>query len=92
MTQPEPKKDTAEGMILAYLRSYHTITPMQAWLDLGIYRLGAAIFRLRSMGYPISTEMFYVLNECGKKVRFARYHLHRRDFSTCEHLQKVYKL
>lgn len=92
MTQSEPNKDTAEGMVLAYLRSYHTITPKQAWLDLGIYRLNVTIYRLRGMGYSISTEMFYVLNQCGKKVRFARYRLHRCAFSTREHLQKVYKL
>lgn len=72
----EPNPGTAEAKVLAYLRAYYTITPKQAWLDLGIYRLGAAIFRLRGRGYPISTTLVNVRNKFDETIRIARYDLH----------------
>ena len=67
----------AEDKVLHYLQQFKTITPKECWLDLGIYRLGAAVHRLRERGYPISTTIISVSNRFGDKVRVARYELHQ---------------
>ena len=39
--------------VLAHLRKFKSITPLEAYNDLHIYRLGARIFDLRDMGHDI---------------------------------------
>ena len=68
---------TAEDKVLNYLLKFNTITPKESWLDLGVYRLGAAIFRLRGQGYPISTTIVNVKNRFGESCHMARYTLHK---------------
>ncbi len=56
--------------ILAYLRSGHTLTPIQALRKFGCFRLGARCWDLKQDGYPIKSERV----RRGNKV-FARYSL-----------------
>lgn len=58
-------KDT----VARHLRSRGEITPMQALVTYGIYRLAARIHDLRNEGWPIETEMKQ--DEAGHK--YARY-------------------
>lgn len=51
------------------------INPMQALVELGIFRLAARINDLRKMGYRIAREMVTVLNRYGESCRVAQYRL-----------------
>ena len=55
-----------------------TITPMEAWAALGIYRLGARIFELRAAGHTNRTERMTVVNRDGEETHPARYHYRGR--------------
>jgi hypothetical protein len=68
--------------ILYHLKRYGEITPMQAWQLYGVYRLGAAIWRLKrgkfcKQRYPIVTEEVDVPNRFQEQVTTARYRLVR---------------
>ena len=47
---------TREQKVLAYLNRNKTITPLEAYRDLGTMRLSAAIFNLKKQGHKIKTE------------------------------------
>lgn len=66
---------TQNQRLLAYLRQHRTITPMQAWDRLGIYRLGARVYDLRAEGHPISSDRTTVSNRFGEECRVAVYTL-----------------
>ena len=51
------------------------ITPMEAWSELAIYRVGARVHQLRKDGYSIDTELVEVVNRYGEKCRVAEYRL-----------------
>ena len=51
------------------------INPMQALVELGIFRLAARINDLRKMGHQIVREMVTVLNRFGEDCRVAQYRL-----------------
>lgn len=63
-------------MILTYLRKWGSITPAEAYDNLGIMRLPARIHDLRKMGYNIITERVRRKNRFGKPISFARYRLY----------------
>lgn len=51
------------------------ITPFDAWVTLGIYRLAARINDLKMQGYEIHSKMVTVVNRFGEKFRVAEYTL-----------------
>jgi len=62
-----------EKRLLDYLRDNNEIDPLQAWHELGIYRLSAVIFKLRKKGHNIISNRKTVHNRFGEKCRVARY-------------------
>ena len=58
-----------------YLRQFDSITPMQAFADLGITKLATRIGELKKEGYEFHTEMVESKNRFGKTTRYARYSL-----------------
>ena len=48
------------------------LTPMQAFSELGVYRVAAVVHRLRQMGYPIVSESIEVQTRNGS-ARTVRY-------------------
>ncbi len=56
-----------------YLRYNKSITPLEAWQQLGIYRLSAAIYDLRKMGWKIETDTVKVVNQFGENCHVAKY-------------------
>lgn len=66
---------TQTDMVLQYIKDFGSITPTDAFSDLGVYRLSACIFTLRKRGIAISTCMEESTNRYGKTVRYARYKL-----------------
>ena len=66
-------KITQCEMIINYLDTYHSITPLEAMRDLGIYRLASRISDLKKQGRRIKTEMVEVETRNQGKTRIAKY-------------------
>lgn len=62
-----------ELRLLAHLKQHKTIQPMEAWQQLGIYRLAAVIHLLRTDGHEIETDRISVTNRFGEECKVARY-------------------
>lgn len=66
-------------MVLDYIREFGSITPMDAFRDLGITRLAAVVCRLRREGHDIHKEREHALNRFGQPTRYARYSFGKDD-------------
>ena len=66
---------TQNQRVLGYLAAGMTLNPLQAWTELGIYRLGARIFDLRKLGYDIKSSRTAVKNRYGESCIVASYKL-----------------
>ena len=62
-------------MIYKYMLKWGSITPAEAYDNLGIMRLPARIHDMREMGFNIKTERVRRKNRFGKPISFARYRL-----------------
>jgi len=62
-----------EKRLLDYLKTNKKISPMEAWIDLGIYRLSDVVFKLRKQGLSIETERKSVMNRFDEPCNFAEY-------------------
>lgn len=67
--------ESQAAKILRYMKDNGSITPAQAFFELGCYRLGARIYDLRAGGHRITTEKVAQKNKAGDIVTFARYRL-----------------
>ena len=61
--------------VLGWLKTYTSISSLEAFENLGVTRLSAIIFNLRKRGYVIETVTVETVDRFGNKVRFARYYL-----------------
>ena len=66
-------KQTQCERLRDYLIARGSVTPMEAWSILGIYRLAARIHDLKRAGHPISSGQTTVANAWGEKFRVSRY-------------------
>ena len=66
---------TQDQRLLNYLEQYGKVNPLEAWKELGIYRLSAAVLRLRKLGYNIVTNRIDVKNKFNESCHVAEYHL-----------------
>lgn len=66
---------TQKERILEYLLNNKSITPMEAWNKLGVYRLGARIHDLRNDGIEIKSSLTEVKNKFGERCNVAEYSL-----------------
>lgn len=71
----KPEKVTQGMKILKYMRDYGSITPVEAFRDLGVMRLGARIYDLEQEGIRIAHERETSTNSMGEKVSYSRYRL-----------------
>lgn len=69
------KKPKQADRILSYMRSYGSITALQAMRDLGVYRLASRIHELRDNGIGITSDNVLVQNRYGDQSKIARYTL-----------------
>lgn len=58
--------------VLEWLKRHKGITPLEAWVELGIYRLSDVIWKLRKY-YIIDTEEKVIINKFGEECRVAFY-------------------
>ena len=67
LTQPE--------RLMLWLRTGESITPLQAWLELGIYRVADPVHKLRKKGVKIDDEAGEVKNRFGEICHVSIYRL-----------------
>lgn len=74
-----PKTPTVEmsqqDRLLELLRE-GPVTPLQAWVQIGCYRVSDCVLKLRRRGHVIETKMKPFTTARGYKVKFAEYWLH----------------
>ena len=61
--------------ILDYLKSFKTITPMEAFSDLGITKLATRVSEMRRDGIEFHIETVKRKNRFGKPTRYCKYSL-----------------
>lgn len=66
-------KVTQNERIIEYLKTFGSITQLEATQELGVLRLPSRIFDLRSKGYNITSERVLVTNRFGEKGYVKRY-------------------
>lgn len=70
-------KPSQNERILDYMDRFGSITQYDALQDLGVMRLASRISDLRSLGYPIVSEVEVVKNRFGEKCHIKRYYLQK---------------
>lgn len=64
---------TQHQRILKYLDDFGSITPMQAFMDLGITKLAPRVSELIAAGEKIGKQMVTAKNRYGDTVRYMEY-------------------
>lgn len=64
---------TQKELVIQYIEDFGSITPMEAFGDLGITKLATRISEMRKEGKEFKIDMVKRKNRYGKPVRFARY-------------------
>ncbi len=59
--------------VLEWLREHDSLNPLQAWQELGIYRLSAKIDHLRKAGFKVRTDRRVVQNRVKEECHVAFY-------------------
>ena len=66
---------TQREEILKYIEEFGSITPMEAYSELGITKLATRVGEMRKDGIAFKIEAVRRKNRNGRSVRFARYSL-----------------
>jgi|TARA_R110000782_G_scaffold6121_4_gene21053 hypothetical protein len=61
--------------LLDYLKLNQKVSPLEAWTELGIYRLSDVVFKLKKQGFGIETERKSIMNRFDEPCSFAEYKL-----------------
>ena len=64
---------TQREQIVNYIKTFGSITPLEAFADLGITKLATRISEMRRDGLEFKIESVKSKNRFGKTVRFAKY-------------------
>ncbi|MGN0533010.1 MAG: helix-turn-helix domain-containing protein [Eubacterium sp.] len=64
---------TQHEAIIRYIDKYGSITPMEAFADLGIAKLATRISEMKKDGYEFHTETVQTKTRLGKKTHYSRY-------------------
>lgn len=65
--------------IISYMKTFGSITPVEAFADLGVMRLSARIFDIEQDGMTISRRTEKSKNRFGETVHYMRYFLEERS-------------
>ena len=66
---------TQQQRILQYMRDFGSISPMEAFRDLGITKLATRISEMTRNGHAVTRQMETSQNRYGDTVRYMRYRL-----------------
>lgn len=64
---------TQKEAIIQYLKDFGSITPIEAFADLGITKLATRISEMKKDGMKFKKEIIKTKNRYGKIVWFAKY-------------------
>ena len=67
------KLTSQQADILRYIWKYDSITPMDAFSDLGVTKLATRISEMKVLGIHFDQEYEGSVNRFGRKVRYMRY-------------------
>lgn len=70
---------TQKQQIISYIKEFGGITPIEAFLDLGITKLATRISELKQEGFLFDQEMITRKNRYGRTVRYMEYRLIEGD-------------
>lgn len=71
--------------ILSYIDDFGSITPMEAFADLGITKLASRVSELiHKDGIAINKTKEFARNRYGEKVRYMRYSREVKDGGICQ--------
>ena len=74
LTEQQFEKLTTQQMhILWYIDSFGSITPFEAFNELGVTKLATRISEMRMLGIQFDQDYEGRVNRFGKKVRYMRY-------------------
>lgn len=66
---------TQANRVLEYLKSGKTITTLNAFKELGITRLAARVYELKSDGYEVKKNTITVVNRFNENCAIAEYYM-----------------
>ena len=69
------EKETQHKQIERYIREYGSITPFEAFAELGITKLATRISEMKKKGIVFQQEMVHSMNRNGSPVEYMRYWL-----------------
>jgi hypothetical protein len=64
---------TQRELVIKYIEDFGSISPMEAFHDLGITKLATVVSLLKRDGYKFNTVMEKSVNRYGKKTHYCRY-------------------
>lgn len=62
-----------QALVMNYIDAYGSITPMEAFYDLGITKLATRISELKRLGYKFDQEIVSNHNRFGVTVHYMKY-------------------
>lgn len=65
--------------IIEYIKTFGSISPLEAFRDLGITKLATRISEMRKTGMEFEQEYMKSKNRFGEDVYFMRYYLPKED-------------
>lgn len=68
---------TQKEMILQYIKDFGSITPAEAFIDLGIYNFSARLAELKDDGYKFKMVKEKGKNRYGKPIWWGRYYFEK---------------
>jgi hypothetical protein len=83
-------KETQKDRVIKYIKDFGSITPGEAFTELGAYRLSAIIYDLKHKdGYNIKTEIQSGKNRYGDTTHFAKYSFIEQDEELMKHIPSI---
>jgi hypothetical protein len=70
---------TQHERILDYMREFGSITPIEAFRDLGITKLATRVGELKRLGFTINQEAIHTKNRYGEKTSYMSYSLQEEE-------------
>lgn len=66
---------TQQELVIKYIKDFGSISPMEAFHDLGITKLSTRVSELKRDGWKFNTVVEKGVNRYGKKTHYCRYSL-----------------
>ena len=70
---------TQGDQIISYLKTFKTITPFDAFTQLGVTKLSTRISELKKEGYKFKDSWIKTKNRWGKEIKYKSYSLIRSE-------------